>query len=109
MKKVFVSVAVRGLNKEETVAKHEEYRGKIADIIGEYEDISDKVSEFHKTKGLNITAYKHPALYWIGRGLSNQMADADLVVFCGDLSQTRGCKVEKLICELYDIPHIVIK
>lgn len=29
MKKVFISVAVRGLNKEETEAKHAEYRQKI--------------------------------------------------------------------------------
>ena len=106
MKKVFVSVAVRGLTKEQTVAKHAEYKEKITGIIGEYEDISDDVSGFHESKTPDV---KYPPVYWIGKGLTNEMANADLVAFCGDISQTRGCKVEKLICELYDIPYIVIK
>ena len=106
MKKVFVSVAVRGLSEEQTIAKHEEYFEKIRAVIGEFEDISISThgsSEFHKDG-----TGKHP-VWWLGKGLSEQMVKADIVAICGDISQTRGCKVEKLICELYDIPHIVIK
>jgi len=107
MKKVFVSVAVRGLNEEQTMAKHAECRQKITDIIGEYEDISDNVSDFHSgnvDEGVNCAP-----LWWFGKGLVNELAYADLAVFYGDISQTRACKLEKEICELYDIPYIVIK
>lgn len=105
MKKVFVSVAVRGLSKEETVAKHEEYRLAIAEIIGQYEDISINNPDCEPFTG--ITDEK-PATYWLGQGIQKQLAKADLVIFCGDISNTRGCKIEKLICELYGIPYIVI-
>lgn len=106
MKKVFISVAVRGLSKEETVAKHEEYQKKITEIIGEYEDISINNPECEPFTG--ITKEK-PAAYWLGQGIQKELSKADLAVFCGDISNTKGCKIEKLICELYDIPHIVIK
>lgn len=106
MKKVFISVAVRGLNKEETEAKHAEYRQKITDIIGEHEDIS--INNPDREPFTGITNEK-PAVYWLGLGLQKELSKADLAIFCGDISETRGCKVEKLICELYDIPYIVIK
>lgn len=106
MKKVFISVAVRGLTKEQTEAKHEEYRNKIADLIGEYEDIS--INNPDREPFTGITAEK-PAVYWMGLGLQKELAKADLAVFCGDIEATKGCRIEKLICELYDIPHIVIK
>jgi len=105
MKKVFISVAIRGLNKEETIAKHAEYRRKITDIIGEYEDIS--INNPDREPFTGITDEK-PAVYWLGLGLQKELAKADMAIFCGDISATKGCKVEKLICELYGIPHIVI-
>lgn len=105
MKKIFLSVAVKGLTKEQTEAKHEEYRQKITEIIGEYEDIS--INNPDREPFTGITAEK-PAVYWMGLGLQVELAKADLAVFCGDISNTRGCKIEKLICELYGIPHIVI-
>lgn len=106
MRKVFISVAVRGLSKEETEAKHEEYRQKITEIIGEYDDIS--INNPDREPFTGITDEK-PAIYWLGLGLQIELARADLAIFCGDISSTKGCKVEKLICELYGIPHIVIE
>lgn len=106
MKKVFISVAVRGLTPEETKAKHQEYFLKISELIGDFEDIS--IDNPNREVFTGITKEK-PAVYWLGLGLQKEMAGADLVVFCGDIENTKGCKVEKQICELYGIPHLVIK
>jgi hypothetical protein len=64
-------------------------------------DISTVRSEFKINKETLLT-------YWFGRGITEKLSQADIVVFSGDISQTRGRKVEKLICELYEIPHIVV-
>ena len=103
MKKIFVSVGVRNLTQQQTIAKHAEYREKITNIIGEYTDISDNVSSFHQSSEIRSP------IYWLGKGLSEELVHADLVVFCGNLNKTRGCQVEKLVCDLYDIPYLVIK
>ena len=106
MKKVFVSVAVKGLTKEQTETRHEEYRERIADLIGEYEDISINNPDCEPFTGIT---HEKPAVYWLGQGLQKELSKADIAVFCGDISNTRGCKVEKLVCELYGIPYIVIQ
>lgn len=106
MKKVFISVAVRGLTPEQTELKHEEYKKKITELIGEYEDISINNPKSERFTG--ITDEK-PAIYWWTNVTARELAEADLAIFCGDISNTKGCKIEKLICELFDVPHLVIK
>jgi hypothetical protein len=101
MKKAYISVAISGLSKQQAEAKHQEYRNRITEIIGEYEDISSVRPDFKIDK-------ETPLTYWLGKGITEEISQADIVVFCGDISQTRGCKVEKLICELYGIPHVVV-
>lgn len=105
MKKVFMSVAVKGLTPEQTKAKHQEYFMKIHKIIGEFEDVSINNPKNEPFTG--ITEEK-PALYWWSNVTVKELTEAEVVVFCGDISNTRGCRVEKLICELFEIPHIVI-
>jgi hypothetical protein len=101
MKKVFISVAVRGLNPEQTKAKHEEYRSKIEELIGDYEDVS-------LSGGFTGFDEEHPPVYWMGRGLMNEMSKAELVIFCGDINETRGCRIERFVCDTYSIPYLML-
>jgi hypothetical protein len=102
MKKVFISTAILGLTPEETVDKHEQYRSKIKEIIGDYEDMS-------LTGDFTGIDKDHPPLYWEGHYLKNAMSKAELVIFCGDIEKTRGCKIEKFVCDTYGIPYLVLQ
>lgn len=48
-------------------------------------------------------------LWYLGRSIQ-EMGKADLIFFCHDPREARGCKVECLISDLYDLPilnHII--
>ena len=51
---------------------------------------------------------KHQSLYFLGRGINVKMSRADIVVFGRGWENARGCRIEKAICEEYELKHFCI-
>lgn len=98
--KVFISHNMSGLTDD----KVKEIRGKAKKQIESYFGYSTDVEIID-----NYTHSDAPEnasrLWHLGKSIQ-QMAEADVVYFIPDNSDSQGCKVEKLICELYGI-HIL--
>lgn len=43
--------------------------------------------------------------YYLGKSIS-EMCRADVVVFASDWAKASGCRIERMICNTYDIPKI---
>ena len=91
-KKLFISLPMRGRSEVEIFARigylYESY-------FKDYELIDQYISEDIVTNN---------RLYFISNSI-RMMGKADLVVFDVDWYNAAGCRVEYLICKLYDIPY----
>lgn len=52
-----------------------------------------------------LQANTNPIVYNLGLSIQH-MGLSDLVVFSPDWTKARGCKVEHLVCQEYDIPYV---
>lgn len=96
-KKIFISQAMNGLSMEEIKATREKALITIKK--------SKKIPDFENAKILdNILAFseKKPPLFFLGKSLE-LMSEADLVIFIGDISNSRGCLIEHQCAKAYGI------
>lgn len=47
---------------------------------------------------------KNPRLFYLGRTIQNFLSDVDAVYFCTGWERAKGCRIERDICEEYNIP-----
>lgn len=47
-------------------------------------------------------------VWYLGESLK-RLATADFVVFATGWSGARGCRIEKAVCETYNIPHTIME
>ena len=98
MKRIFISMPMAGKSQ----LGIESERNRIIEWcqrewIGEDLVFAPLMSEFE--------AKANPPVRCLGWSIQ-QLGMADIVIFSPDWEKTRGCKVEHLICELYDRPYI---
>ena len=105
MKKLFVSVPMRGRT-DQAVRHSIEEMHKIAEIaFGEKLEVIDS----HFESG--DIAVKNWSLYYLGKSIQ-AMADADYFIgtesWYDDMRSFRGCDVERNVARHYDIPSILV-
>lgn len=98
MKKVFVSMPMRGKGKEEIFAERERLLALAADMLGEEVELVESY--------LGQGNYK--PLECLGESLK-RMASADLVVFGRGWEDARGCRIEHMCTAEYVIPILVVE
>lgn len=92
--KAMISQPMRGLTEEEILNTRKEMKAWLEDRGYDVIDtFIDHDPEHH---------HKNHALYCLGESLK-MMADCDLVVFCGDWANTRGCRIEYMAAREYGI------
>jgi len=99
MKKLFVSLPMRGKTGEEITAEQEALHARAEIALGEELDLLESF-----LKGLDETKKNYEA-----RALAESlflMSDADVVIFAKDWEQARGCRIEHQVCLDYGIDFI---
>lgn len=98
MKKVFMSMPMRGKGKEEIVKERERLLALAADALGEEVELVESYFGQGDYKPLEC----------LGESLK-RMAGADFVVFGRGWEDARGCRIEHMCTAEYVIPILVVE
>ena len=94
-KKVFISQPMKGKTPEFI---KEEREKMIEEIKSKYEDIEIIDSYFEN--------YNGNAVGFLSKSIE-KLSEADMAAFASGWKDARGCNIEHLICEKYDIPIVI--
>lgn len=94
MTRVFISQPMRDKSNEEIKLERERCIEFVKKEVGEDIEIIDSFFE-------NAPHDTRP-LWYLSKSLE-LLSTADVAVFCGDWHKYRGCQIENLCCERYDI------
>ena len=98
MKKIFVSMPMRGKGKEEIFAERKRLLALAADTLGEKVELVESY--------LGEGDYK--PLECLGESLK-RMVRADFVVFGRGWDEARGCRIEHTCAMEYGVPILVVE
>ena len=103
-KKVFIAQPMTGVREKEIEEIRKRITEQVKELFGEDVIILDQfhVEDDHDDIERVSGQSYGPGIYRLGRSLQI-MAEADLVIFAGNSSQSKGCEVEKVICKVYNI------
>ena len=100
MKKLFISIPMKGRTTEDIKYQMIKEKQRLEQLLGiEFELIDSCIEEDAPEDTI------HPALWFMGKSIS-MMADADLVYFSEGWEGATGCKIEQEIAKAYNIKWI---
>ena len=106
MTKVFIAQKMTGLTEKEVMKNRkicEDYfKEHLSEEYPEVEFIDNYTPEAAPKEAVKTT---HERLWYLGHSLQ-LLSTADLVIFAVDAPNAKGCVVERMICEMYNIPYI---
>ena len=94
--KVFISQPMNGKTQDEIISTRIDIINR---VLNKYKD--SNITFTHSF--LEFVPKKNSSLFFLARSLE-LLSDADLAVFGGDWKNYRGCRIERICCEEYDIP-----
>lgn len=97
MKKLFISQPMRGKSDEEIFAAREKAIKSAEERLGEKVEVIDSFFQ-------GAPADAKP-LWFLGKSLE-LLSSADMAYFAPGWKSARGCRIEHLCCDEYEIPHI---
>ena len=92
---VFISMPMNGLDESEIVARRDKIFAEIDSLSHGKVELIDSILHF---EGKN-------SVYYLAKSME-LLSEADLVVFDTGWEHARGCQIEHLVCEEYDIPYV---
>lgn len=98
-KKVFISQPMNGLTSEEIKETREYIKDEVIKIMGSDIEFIDNMQE-------DLPEGTHPLVY-LGNDIK-MLSKADAAFFYENWKDARGCRVEHLVCEEYNIPISII-
>lgn len=93
--KVMISLPMNG-------RKNEEVKGRIKELKEKFAKYHIEVVDSFLTEEAN-TNLRNQSVFYLGRTIQNFLSDVDAVYFDDGWEKARGCKIERYICEEYDI------
>lgn len=109
MKRVFIAQKMTGLTEKEVMKNRQICTDYFMEHLPEGFDEQDEVEfiDYYSKESAPKEAVKttHQRLWYLGHSLQ-LLSTADLVIFAGDAAGAMGCVVQRLICEMYEIPYI---
>ena len=99
MRKLFISMPMRGLTNEEIKKKMKENKKLVEEILGEDLYLIDSVFDTNLGRSINMP------VWYLGDSLK-KLAQADIVFFADGWKDARGCKIEHEVAKQYNIPMI---
>lgn len=100
MKNVFVSLPMAGRSKEEILSIQKKCCKIAETILEDSVVLIQSYFEYEPPEHVN-----NHSVFYLGYSISS-LASADVAVFAPGSKKCRGCKVERMIANLYKIPTI---
>ena len=100
MKKLFISQPMRDKTPEQIKAEREKAVKSAERELGEKVEVLD--SYFECQSPMNV----HGGIWYLGKSIM-LLAKADVVYFCKDWENYRGCRVEHEVAMEYDVPLVI--
>lgn len=104
MKKVFISQPMGGIYQEKFKRDREAAKQHIYNALGGI-PIKFIESYIEENPDINFRFKSREPIWYLAQALI-LLADADYIYFVNGWQTARGCKVERLVAEEYDIPII---
>lgn len=99
MKKLFISQPMKGLTSEEIAADRARILAFAENALrANFKDYEILDTYFSGSDDWTSIDYLAESIKYLGK--------ADMAVFGKGWSKNRGCKIEHLVCEEYDIPYL---
>lgn len=102
MTKIFISQPMKGLSEEEIQKTRNDI---IEEVCKRYDDDISVLDSYFEDYTPNPDS--NVALKYLAKSI-DILADADLLVLGKGWNQNRGCKIEAMCAELYDIPRMEV-
>ena len=112
--KILLSHPMTGLTNEEILEREKELKQIALEIKNNNLDrlafYTDFIYNIDKMEFLdNYVDLPEANTIWLLGESIKVLSKADLVIFDYNYKNSKGCQVEKLICDLYQIPYIILK
>ena len=109
MKRVFIAQMMTGLSEKEvmqnrTICK-EYFMEHLPEGFGDGSDVEFIDNYTAEAAPKEAAATTHQRVWYLGHSLQ-YLSTADLVIFAPDAAGSKGAVVERMICEMYNIPYI---
>lgn len=104
--KIFHALPLSGYSDEENERRIQEEDKEITDLF-EKANIDIVIVHPHMdplTDELMLHQLRKPQLYYFGLSLAEGIAQSDMIVFGHGWSDAKGCTIEHIIAQNYDIP-----
>ncbi len=109
MKRIFIAQKMTGLSEKEVMKN----RKICTDYLMEHppkgfegeKDIEYIDYYSQEAPPPEAVEHTHERLWYLGHSIQ-LLSTADLVIFANDAADAKGCVVQRLICEMYDIPFL---
>ena len=107
MKKIFISMPMRGRTDEQIKVDRENAIAIITSDFSRERFFNNEEIEIIDSLISAEEREKLSAVECLGRSIS-MLGKADYIVILGDISNARGCQIEKQVAQLYGIPIITL-
>ena len=97
-KKLFISVPMRGREKEEFMKERENVADKVKSMYDDVEVIDSVLKDFDPNKNIPV--------HYLAKSIEF-LSQADMAAFAEGWDEARGCVIEHTICEKYNIPIVL--
>lgn len=102
--KVFISQPMKDKSEEEILAERNKAIKLAKEKLGEEVEIIDSYATDYK----EVEGVKNKPLAFLAKSIAH-LANADVIVMCGDWHKYRGCRLEYQCAFAYDIKVIILE
>lgn len=102
--KVFISQPMKDKTQEEILAERNKAIEVVKGKFGEEVEVIDSYFDDYKV----VEGVKNKPLAFLAKSIS-LLANADVIVMCGDWNKYRGCRLEYQCAFAYDIKVIILE
>ena len=100
-KYVFISQPMSGVDESVVLDVRNKTQKRVLELLSNKNYKVEFISTYERPHPYNASRF-----WYLGEAIKD-LDGVNLIVFCKGYENAKGCLVEKLVAELYDIPYIV--
>ena len=102
MRKLFVSLPMKGRDSIDILSEQEDLKQMVEDELDEEFELIESFEQDNPPEGVN------DACWYLGKSIT-KLSEADLVIFSQDWRNATGCIIEHMACAFYNIPYVDVE
>ena len=102
MRKLFVSLPMRGRDDIDVLSERQDLKKMVEDELNEEFELIESFIQDNPPEEVN------DACWYLGNSIV-KLSEADLVIFSQDWRNATGCIIEHMVCAFYNIPYVDVE